>query len=108
MLNYYISTHPIKKIKNKSNLDYKDITAILDDGLHNVIAKIVNIELFKGKDNKDVVSLTLEDETSVIKARSYFDALSIKENNKNGSIVYANITKKGNFYYLNSIKKMED
>ena len=108
MLNYYISTHPIKKIKNKSNLDYKDITAILDDGLHNVIAKIVNIELFKGKDNKDVVSLTLEDETSVIKARSYFDALLIKENNKKGSIVYANITKKGNFYYLNSIKKMED
>ena len=56
---------------------------------------------------KDIVSLKIEDETSFITIRSYHNSLEIKQSYKKGDIVYVNISKKNNYYYLNSIKKLE-
>ena len=107
MLNYYISIHPIRKIKLNAKLSFTDLDCLDEDNYYNIIGKINNIELFKSKDNKDILSLTLEDETSTIKVRTYNDAKTIKEKYKKGNIVYVNISKKGSYYYLNSIKKLE-
>ena len=107
MLNYYISIHPIRKIKLNAKLSFTDLDCLDEDNYYNIIGKINNIELFKSKDNKDILSLTLEDETSTIKVRTYNDAKTIKENYKKGNIVYVNISKKGSYYYLNSINKLE-
>lgn len=107
MLSYYISTHPIKKIKNNTVLSFNDICDISNDGLYNLICKITLIDLYKNKDNKDIISLKLEDDSSSINVRSYQNALEIKQSYKKGDVVYVNISKKNMYYYLNSIKKME-
>ena len=107
MLSYYISTHPIKKIKNNTVLSFNDICDISNDGLYNLICKITLIDLYKNKDNKDIISLKLEDDSSSITVRSYQNALEIKQSYKKGDVVYVNISKKNMYYYLNSIKKME-
>lgn len=107
MLSYYVSTHPIKNIKDNSKLPFSDISNISTDGFYNLICKVIVIDLYKNKENKDIVSLKIEDETSFITIRSYHNSLEIKQSYKKGDIVYVNISKKNNYYYLNSIKKLE-
>ena len=107
MLGIYISTHPLKTIKEKYNGEITDINLLVEDGYYNVIGKILLIENRKTKNNKDVISFKIEDDTSIIYLREYNNPDLYKGKFKKGDTIFANITLKNQFAYINNMKIME-
>ena len=107
MLGIYVSKHPISKIKEKYNRKVTNLSDIENDGYYDILGKITLIDIRKTKDNKDSLLLKIEDESNSINVREYKDALTYKSTYKKGEIVYANITYKNGYYYLNKMEKVE-
>lgn len=107
MLGIYVSKHPISKIKEKYNRTVTNLSDIENDGYYDILGKITLIDIRKTKDNKDSLLLKIEDESNSINVREYKDALTYKNTFKKGEIVYANITYKNGYYYLNKMEKVE-
>ena len=107
MLGIYVSKHPISKIKEKYNRKVTNLSDIENDGYYDILGKITLIDIRKTKDNKDSLLLKIEDESNSINVREYKDALTYKNTYKKGEIVYANITYKNGYYYLNKMEKVE-
>ena len=65
MLNFYLSIHPIEKLKQ----EYKNVINIYDinhDGNYDILGKITLIEKRKTKDNNTFLSINVEDESKAI------------------------------------------
>lgn len=104
LLDIYLSTHPIRKVKESSETKYIDLADITNDGFYDVIGKITLIEIRKTKENKNYLNLNLEDDTKNINIKEYKKCDFYKQEFKKGDIIKANITKRNNYIYLNSAK----
>ena len=107
MLNFYLSIHPIEKLKQ----EYKNVINIYDinyDGNYDILGKITLIEKRKTKDNNTFLSINVEDESKAINIREY-NNVEKYEYLKKGDIILANITIKNRYAYLNnaSIKEVK-
>ena len=63
-LGFYLSVHPIKKIKEKINLPFVDIVHLSNEKQKvSILGKINKIEFKKNKSGKDMLVVQLEDDT---------------------------------------------
>ena len=107
MLGFYLSKHPIEKLKEQ----YKNVINIFDinnDGNYDILGKITLIEKRRTKDNNTFLSINVEDESKAINIREY-NNVEKYEKLKKGDIILANITIKNRYAYLNnaSIKEVK-
>ncbi len=107
MLGIYLSTHPLRKIKEKTLKTVIDLNAIIEDGHYDIVGKITLIEVKKTKENKDYLHLNIEDDTEKISVNEYKNPLFYKDNFHKNDLIMANITFKNYHYYLNNAQKIE-
>lgn len=105
MLGVYLSTHPLKKYKEKQNVS--DIIDIKDDGFYQIIGKVCLIEKRKTKNNADYLNINIEDDTKIINVKNYQQVELIQQQIKKGDIILASISIKKGFNYLNTLKVLE-
>jgi len=107
MLGYYLTTHPITKIKHSLNTMITNLDEIIDDGTYKVVIKVISKELRKGKDDKEYLTLKVEDETGFISIRDYRNANDIYNKVKKNDVLLLNIACKNSYYYLNSMEEIK-
>lgn len=107
LLGIYIAIHPLTLLKRKQSKIITDIYEIKANGYYDIIGKIIFIENKKNKNKQDIFTIKIEDDSAIIVAKDFNNAVKNKQLFKKNDVVLANITYKNPYFYLNSLRKME-
>ena len=107
MLGIYVTTSPLKKIKENVKEKITEIININSSGYYNILGKITLIEIKKTKENKEYLNINIEDDSKILNLKTYQNINNYLEFNKDDYVI-ANISLKNNRYYLNSLRKLKE
>lgn len=107
MLGIYVTTSPLKKIKENVKEKITEIININASGYYNILGKITLIEIKKTKENKEYLNINIEDDSKILNLKTYQNINNYLEFNKDDYVI-ANISLKNNRYYLNSLRKLKE
>lgn len=108
LLGMYLSTHPIRTLKDQFSISCDDIKTIKQDGNYQIFGKLIQLELRQSRSKKDYLQMKIEDDTASLFLREYQHPAEWKQKYKKGDIVLCKISQKNGYTYVNEMTLWEE